>query len=139
MWRLAVLLLILEHCRQKIATVEQLHVMNWAVKSKRAQSQFLDFIRGHKAPNQVIVRYDPGLTRAIGFALGEGIVRSNEMLVSGKGSTSDFRIELTELGEKLAAELMTDDQVFFVEKAFLRDIGAKISQTMIAGLFKWRR
>lgn len=138
-WRIAVLVLILNQCRQKRATIEQLHVMNWSMRSRRAQEQFLAYLQGRKSPNEVVVRYDPSLTRAIDFALGEGIVERYEKLTSGDEGKAEYRLTLSTQGDKLANELITDEENFVVEKAFLRDIGQKITQTQIAALFKWRR
>jgi len=138
-WRLAVLVLILNQCRQKRATIEQLHVMNWSIRRRKAQDQFLAYLQGRKSPNEVVVRYDPSLTRAVDFALAEGIVVRYEKLDGGDEGGSQYRLTLSKLGEKLAEELMADEENFVVEKAFLRDIGQKITQTQIADLFKWRR
>lgn len=140
-WRIAALVLILNQCRQKRATIEQLHVMNWSIRSRKAQDQFLEYIQGRKSPNEVVVRYDPSLTRTIDFALGEGIVERYEKLESGNETNhkSQYRLTLSSQGELLASELMADEENFVVEKAFLRDIGQKISQTQISDLFKWRR
>lgn len=138
-WRIAALVLILNQCRQKRATIEQLHVMNWSIRSRRAQDHFLAYMQGRKSPNEVVVRYDPSLTRAIDFALGEGIVERYEKPGSDDEAKSQYRLTLSSHGEKLANELISDDENFVVEKAFLRDIGQKITQSQIADLFKWRR
>jgi len=138
-WRIAALVLILNQCRQKRATIEQLHVMNWSIRSRKAQDQFLAYMQGRKSPNEVVVRYDPSLTRAIDFALGEGIVERYEKLDSGDEGKSQYRLTLSSKGETIASELMADGENLIVEKAFLRDIGQKITQSQIADLFKWRR
>jgi hypothetical protein len=96
-------------------------------------------MQGLKSPNEVVVRYDPSLTRAIDFAMAEGIVERYEKLDSGDDGKSQYRLTLSKRGEELADELIADAENFVVEKAFLRDIGQKITQTQIADLFKWRR
>jgi hypothetical protein len=138
-WRIAALVLILNQCRQKRATIEQLHVMNWSIRSRKAQEQFLAYRQGHKPPNEVVVRYDPSLTRAIDFALGAGIVERYEKIDSVDDGKPQYRLALSTLGETLASELMEDEDIFILEKAFLRDIGQKVTQKQIADLFKWRR
>jgi hypothetical protein len=62
-WRLHVLVLLLEQCWGGKATHQQLHVLNWAIKTEETRVAFLQFIQGHRAPNQIIVRYDPSLIR----------------------------------------------------------------------------
>ena len=48
-WRIAALVVILNQCRQKRATIEQLHVMNWSIRSRKAQEQFLAYMQGWNA------------------------------------------------------------------------------------------
>ncbi|MBA4105835.1 MAG: hypothetical protein C0485_08760 [Pirellula sp.] len=131
--------MILNQCRQKRATIEQLHVMNWSVRSRKAQDLFLGYVQGRKAPNEVVVRYDPSLTRAIDFAMGEGIVVRCESLDSNSKGRSPYRLTLSDKGQVLANELVADEGLFAIEKAFLQNIGQKITQGQIADLFKWRR
>ena len=50
-WRIAVLVLILNQCRQMRATIEQLHVMNWSVRNRSAQDRFLAYLEGNESPN----------------------------------------------------------------------------------------
>jgi hypothetical protein len=138
-WRIAALVLILNQCRQRRATIEQLHVMNWSIRSRKAQDQFLAYIQGLKSPNEVVVRYDPSLTRAIDFALGAGIVERYEKMDGIDDGKTQYRLTLSQQGEALAGELMEDEDIFVTEKAFLQDIGRKITQKQIADLFKWRR
>lgn len=138
-WRIAVLVLILNQCRQKRATIEQLHVMNWSIRSTKAQDHFLAYLQGRKAPNEVVVRYDPSLTRAIDFAMAEGIVERFEKAGSDQDGKSQYRLTLSQVGERIAADLMADQESMLAEKAFLSDIGQKITQSQIAALFKWRR
>lgn len=137
LWRIAVLILILDQCRQQRATIEQLHVMNWSIRSRKTQEEFISYLQGIKSPSDVIVRYDPSLSRAIDFALAEGIVKRHE----GSGgenqnAASQYRISLSPLGERLVVELLEDSDNFVVEKAFLRDIGQKITQAQISKLFR---
>ena len=46
--RLAVLVLILEHCREARANLEQLHVLNWAIRNEGSRRDFLRSLQGEQ-------------------------------------------------------------------------------------------
>ena len=69
--RLAVLVLMLKHCHGGRANVEQLHVLNWSIRTADSRQALLEFLSGNRTPDKAIVRYDPSLSRAIAFAIGE--------------------------------------------------------------------
>lgn len=140
-WRIAVLLLILEQCRDRQASMEQLHVMNWAVRNPNSQSDFVGFLKGTIAPSQVIVRHDPSLSRAIDFALAEELVTDRVEKGASVETTKNnsYRIRLTEKGAAIARELLNDEECFVREKSFLSVIGKKITQSSVQQLFDWSR
>jgi hypothetical protein len=138
-YRLAILVLIIEHCRGGKASVEQLHVLDWSIRTAESRHLFIDFINGKKTPSDIIIRYDPSLSRAIDFALAEALITQREAAVAGKKapSTSVFRFSLTTKGKAVLKELMGMDDCLEEEKIFLEDIGTRITQEQIRGLFKW--
>lgn len=136
-WRIAVLLLILENCRGMQATLKQLHVLNWAIKDRISQRAFLRFLQGSASPSEVIVRYDPSLNRAIDYALAEGLVLQNEG-ESGQATTSgSHRLVLSSFGQKMAQDIASRSDCLVIEKEFLEVIGHKITQSEIQSLFTW--
>src|SRR5713226_491637 len=70
-WRVALLVLMLEKCWGRRATLGQLHVINWALRSRENLSNFLQQIEGHFRPGKALVRFEPSLNRAIDLAVGE--------------------------------------------------------------------
>ena len=78
-WRLHMLMLILEQCWGGQASLEQLHVLNWAARTRESRLAFLEFLAARRSPSQVIVRYDPSLNRAVHFAFAEGLVMRREV------------------------------------------------------------
>lgn len=140
-WRLHVLVLLLEQCWGGKATHQQLHVLNWAIRTDETRSAFLQFVHGHRAPNQIIVRYDPSLNRAVDFACGEGIASHQEDNPGLVGEETprggDYRIVLTKKGRDLLREIKGLKDCLVVEKEFLAAIGRKLTQQMVESLFTW--
>jgi hypothetical protein len=140
-WRLNVLALSIHQCHSGRATLEQLHVLNWALRSQATRRLFLEYIAGHKSPDQVIVRYDPSLSRAVEFALAEGIVQRSERQETirevREPSATQYRISLTARGRVLVDELFSLDDCLQEEKEFLKQIGKKVTQKQVQSLFTW--
>ena len=67
-------ILLISHCRREQATHEQLHVLNWAVRSSDSAESLALFLSGLIPPEQAVVRYDPALDRATGLAHGFGLI-----------------------------------------------------------------
>lgn len=142
-WRLHVLMLILNQCRGARASLEQLHVLNWAIRTEDTRQHFLQFLEGKRAPNQVIVRYDPSLSRAIDFAFAEKLViRQEQQAELFKGddkpkNSPPYRVILGERGLRLLQQIQKMDDAFKVEKAFLKAIDKKVTQEQVSALFTW--
>jgi len=144
-WRMHILVLLLNQCRGGKAGFEQIHVLNWAIRSPETRMAFLQFIQGKRAPSDIIFRYDPSLNRAVRFAFVEGLVvhhekdekESNLIEEAVRPRVPLYRIILTDKGRKLVAEIKAMDDCFTTERQFLHDIGPKISQKQVSLLFKW--
>lgn len=140
-WRLHVVVMLLEQCWGGKATHQQLHVLNWAIRTEETRAGFLQFVHGHRSPNQIIVRYDPSLNRAVDFAFAEGIVSHHEESpdLVGEDTTrgSNYRIMLTKKGRELLAAVRGMKDCLVVEKKFLSAIGRKVTQQQVESLFTW--
>ena len=142
-WRLHCLTLLLDKCWGAQATLEQLHVLNWAIRTDDTRSRFLQFLRGERSPTSVIVRYDPSLNRAVHFAYAEGIVirRADQLPLVREpdNGVPPYRLVLSSKGKELQKVLRRRDDCFIVEKEFLDSIPHKITQKQIEMLFTWGR
>ena len=147
--RVALLVLILEHCREMRANLEQLHVLNWALRNEESRRDFADFLNGKRAPDRAVVRYDPSLSRVIAIALAMGLVLRNEhqkqLPLEGMAdappkvapTSQDYRISLSDRGKELAKILAGQEGCLAVERAFLKKVGRKITQQLIHHLLYW--
>lgn len=144
-WRLHVLVLILDQCRGGKASLEQLHVFNWAMRTDETRNLFLQFMRGNRSPSQIIVRYDPSLSRAIEFAFAERLVVRNVVQKelfepeAARKSAPPYRVALSSTGRALVEAIKSTADAFVTEKKFLEEIGSKVSQSQIESLFTWSR
>ncbi len=136
LWRMSVVLLLIEQCYGERATVEQLHVLNWAIRSDQTRQQFLDFIRGRRVPSQVNARRDPSLNRALEFAYAENLIAVETSGAHGDRATvGHVRVRLDSKGHTLIDFIKQNDDCFVVQKRFLQDIGRKVTQSDVAQLF----
>jgi hypothetical protein len=127
-WRIPTILLLIRKCRGAIASLEQLHVLNWAIRDADSRETFLAFRAGEIEPDQAIVRYEPALNRAIDLALGLRLLTW----------TDAKRLALTKAGLALLARVDEDAEVLHTEKSFLDELGAPITQTSVGNLLKRR-
>lgn len=140
-WRLHVLMLLLDQCWGAQASLEQLHVLNWAARTPDTRNAFLDFLFGKRTPSQIVVRYDPSLNRAVHFAFAEGLIRRREVQQSlnehvNVGSPP-YRIIMANKGRELLKHIGETDDCFVEIKRFLDSIPQKVTQKQIEMLFTW--
>ena len=139
--RLALLALLLQACREERASLSQLHVLNWAIRTPSSRQAFLALVRGQVPPDEAVVRFDPTLPRAIQYAVSEQIVTDRQAVQSTMGGpdetkVGDYRIELAEKG-RLIAKAVEVANVLIDERVFLASVNKKITQTMVDRLLKW--
>jgi len=139
--RLALLTLILEACRGQQASLAQLHVLNWAIRTPESRQAFLAFMKGDVTPDEAIVRFDPTLSRAVQYAVEEQIVTDRESIqgtLDGKSESKVglYRITLAEKGRALA-EAVKNAGVLVDERIFLESLNKKVTQTMVDDLLRW--
>jgi len=125
-WRIPTILMLIRRCWGGKASLEQLHVLNWAVRDSRSQGTFLSFIQGEMSPDDAIVRFEPALNRALDFALAQKLVTW----------TDAKRLTLTNEGLAVLASVDAEEDLLTGEKSFLDQIGTPVSQTMIHRLIR---
>jgi hypothetical protein len=119
-WRVALLLLLLDRCHGRSATLEQIHVVGWALLDEEGRQQLSAAISGDRLPDAFVVRFDPSWSRAIDLSVGEGLTEWKE---------NTGRLRLTGVGRGVADGIWAMEDAFTGEKEFLR--ARRISQAMI--------
>jgi hypothetical protein len=124
-WQIGVVLLILWNSRKAKASLQKIHIMNWAVRDAERRAALSGYIDGEVGPEDVVVRYEPGLDRALRFAVAEGlvaVVKTNELQLTPKGSEIVQQIE--------AADCLQP------EKHFLKEMGSRASEKRMKALLR---
>jgi hypothetical protein len=124
-WRVPLVVLLVSRCRGQQATHEQLHVLNWAVRSSGSAELLGEYLTGQIPPDRPIVRMEPALDRAIALAGGLGIIvwKAKYWALSDKG-------------RELLDNLQSDELVLVREKRLLEALPKPLTQTAVAALFQ---
>src|SRR6266568_2946852 len=101
-WRVPLLLLLTSHCRGRLASREQLHVLNSAILNDGSRRALLATLDGRIAPQTPIVQFEPALDRAIDRCVGLGLL---EYMASG-------RLKVSDLGASVVQALDADADLF---------------------------
>jgi len=126
-WRVAMLLLLLRSCRSEKASLEKLHVLNWAIRTPESRRRFLAYVKGEGNPDDVIIRFEPGLNRAIDFVRGEGLVK----IENGK------RVKLTDRGSNIAQQIDRNRDCMVEERRFFEEVKLFVLEKDIKILLNW--
>jgi hypothetical protein len=117
------LLLLVRACRGEKATPEQLHVLNWAVRSTESAESLAAFLEGKVRPEEAIVRFEPALDRAVALARGFELLAWN-----------DRYWVLTESGRNLLKKVDGQPETLHVEKGLLKQLPSPLSQAAVKKL-----
>jgi hypothetical protein len=123
LWRVPYVLLLIRACRQQVATFEQLHVLNWALRSSRGVEQLASYLSGEISLEEPAVRYEPALDRAVALGRGLGLLtfQAKHWALTKEGSDALERIE-------------DDDQLYKRERKFLAVLDRPLSQAAVQRL-----
>jgi len=115
-WRIAVLLLILNSSRGKHASLKRLHVLNWAIRTPESRKQFATRMDPQAPQHGATIRFEPGLGRALVLAEAEGLIQIT------RGATA----QLTNRGRQIADEIEACDACLSEERQFMHEVGIHI-------------
>jgi hypothetical protein len=111
-WRIPVLVLVVSKFRGQRASVANLHLMIWAMKSAVTRALISAWWEGRQPADLATIRTDPHLEVTLGLAAAEDLVAI--------GRTG--RVELTERGKEFAALIDGDSELMSIEKDLLREL-----------------
>jgi hypothetical protein len=119
-WRIMALLVCLSACRGRSATVEQLHVLSWAI---RDQSNFRDLVavwEQRAGAPRLLRAWDHSLNDTLRLARAAGVItqRSN-----GRQALSDLGMTLVESMRTDPGQPMTAERGLLVELGSLTESG----------------
>lgn len=125
-WRITLVLLVLESCRGARATFTQLHLLTWAVTDHSAWTAVLAVLADQTQPVEPIVRFDPSLNRAVDLALAFKL-----LTLEGR------RLKIAPEGVQVLGAIRKDAQLYTAERARLEDLPKKVSEKDVERLIAW--
>lgn len=125
-WGIGVLLLSLLHAHGKKASFQKLQFLAHAVRTQQGRQDVRGLLAGRLRTNEISVRVEPWLNRAVSYAHGLRFVDVS------KGRS----ITLTKVGMEVAAALEADTSIFKEERAFLAEVTRKLTESQLTKI--WR-
>lgn len=127
LFKVAQIVLVLKHASIKEqASILKLHLFSWAMRSQRSMRRLTLFIESDREQTKPKVwTLAPSVNRAVDFALSEQLVEKHHGL-----------IRLTEKGRAFGRAIEADETLLEEERAFLADIGKKVSEAEVQRLSK---
>lgn len=129
-WRVALIVLILGECsRGQKASLKKLHALNWICYSAENRERFKAVIEGHSQPDDLIMRIEPSLNRAIEFAVGEHLAE----WINGN------RVKLTSHGKSFLESIKAGNECMLIERDFLKQIKSEATEASLERLLSWTK
>jgi hypothetical protein len=122
-WRLSALVLALFACHGRSATLEQLHVLLWAVRDERNAQEMARVWEGAPGAPRILRAFDPLLDDTLAVARAAGLVHQRP----------NGRQVLSEAGVTLAQRIRGDEDLMIKERQVLARLGT-ISESVM-----WQR
>lgn len=125
-WGIAVLVLAIFYSRAKKSNFQKLQFMAHAVRLPEGREEVRRLLSGEYKPNDVSVRVEPSLNRAVALAHALKLVKIE------KGTS----VSLTDIGEKMASAIVKGDDTLKEEVSFLREVAPKMTDALMKRI--WR-
>ena len=130
-WRISLLLLMLLRAGWGGSmSLKKAHVLSSAVRTVEARERLLRMLDGNRYLDDVPVRIDPSLNRAIDYAIAEKVivaeVRSNTCV-----------LKLRPSGEAIARQIYAADDCMQVEKEFADRLRGNLTNEKVDELLNW--
>jgi hypothetical protein len=112
-WRIPLLVLVVSKFRGQRASVADLHLMIWAMKSAVTRALIFAWWEARQPADLATIRTDPHLEVTLKLAAAEDLIAIGRR--NGK-------VELTERGKEFAALIDSDQELMSLEKDLLRKL-----------------
>jgi hypothetical protein len=131
-WRVSLIMIMLGSSRSHKASLAKLYVLNYAVRSSPARAQLERILVGAEPALNWYMRVEPAFARAVNFVVGEGFAQWIQ-------TAQRAGLQLTARGIQTWTLLDGDREVLTEEKAFLKDIGRRVTEGFVSRLLHiWR-
>lgn len=130
LYKVIQLLLIISYCcaPRKGCSIEKMHMISNAINDKDELDNLLSFIK-EKNNNLIIVRFDPAINRAVGYALAEKLILRQ----------ANGLFKLSPIGKVCVNEINKNVNLFIREKNIMEGISFELTEERIKSLIlDWR-
>jgi hypothetical protein len=117
-WRIAAACLILRSCRGRSATIEQLHVLMWALRDEANAAIVRELWDDSRAP-RALRAFDPLLDDTLALARTAGLIEQRP----------NGRQVLSEVGGRLADSIRATEGLMEEEQRLLAHLGGNITES----------
>jgi hypothetical protein len=118
-WRIPLLLLLVQKCRARTASREQLHMLSSAILSDGSRRALVASLASRFLPDLPLVQYEPALDRAIDRCIGLELL----------SVTAGGRLTLTANGSAIIDAIDQSDDVLEHERSLLAQLPDHLTQT----------
>lgn len=125
-WGIAVLMLTLFYSRGKKSNFQKLQFLAHSVRLPEGREEVRGLLSGEYRPNEVSVRVEPSLNRAVAFAHALGMVKID------KGTS----ISLTDKGAGVAQAIVEQGETLAEEAKFLSEVAPRMTDALMKRV--WR-
>jgi hypothetical protein len=105
-------------------------VLNWGVRTGETRATLLRMIEGPRRLEDIPVRFDPALNRALDYAAAEGLV---DILAKTTGSV----ISIRPAGKRLADLIYRAEDCMETEKTFFNLVRGRMPENKVKELLDW--
>jgi hypothetical protein len=106
--------------------MRKLSVLNWALRTPEGRLRLMSATDRERPLQDLIVRFDVGLTRAVDLAVGSRLI-----VVSSNGS-----VALTTTGVELADSILNEGECFRTEIEYLQNIKTRLREADVERITK---
>ncbi len=114
-YRIALLCLCISRFNQQAASLDSLHVVVAALRSRRSRAILLSWWQGRRSPHTSKVVHDPELALTLSLALANSVI-------AYRGNPASRRVALTDSGREIVNLIDADDSLLKPEKDFLSQL-----------------
>ena len=130
-WRIAMLVLMLLRAGHgRGMSLKKALILNWGVRTAETREALLRMIEGRRRLEDIPVRFDPALNRALHYAAAEG-------LVNIESKTTGSVISMQSAGEIIANLIYKTRDCMETEKAFFDRVRGRMPETKVKELLDW--
>ena len=119
-WKIAVIILSLHYCGRGPSgksSINKLKVLSWASRDLDSQQALIRFLNDSPQPDDILLRHEPALVRALNLCAGLGLVQRNAEVIS-----------LSDTGLILIKDIIEIPDLLMREKKFLSSIAKQLTE-----------